>query len=379
MKTREMKTRENGLDYLRIIAACGVVLVHVVAYFILTVMNSGDMFTLATLIKYRNLSSFAVPAFVMISGAFIFLSEGTKDFKKFYKKTFHKLVIPTIVFTIIYIITHFIEIALVIENSDFSFGIIIDGLPETLTRAFRGEASEHLWYMFMLIVLYIFAPFVMRIKDGLSEKGFRNVAIILLIWGVLGNLAYVIFHEGDPNVNTKVYWSLDNVINFLGLFMSGYVVHEFAKKIRKKVGKKITANIIALICIIVGFLICYSKYSLFLSYPGKIFVMDFTPLHPFFVVAAIFLVFGFSLLDIKCGLTKMSAATYWVYLVHPAVFIFYRLVVSKIKGIGYSTFANQDLWPTFWMMFAVCTVISFIVGIIIDTCIGAVHKKKSCA
>ena len=87
-----MKTRENGLDLLKIIAAFMVASAHV--------MNNGlnaltAQYTAGTLVKdftyyfyviFRIFCTWSVPLFIMASGAFVLASPKTMDWKNFYKK-----------------------------------------------------------------------------------------------------------------------------------------------------------------------------------------------------------------------------------------------------------------------------------------------------
>jgi len=366
-----VKQRENGLDILRIIAAIAVIACHVVSNFVMGTMERGDYDQLILLLVVRNVLTFAVPVFFLLSGAFVFSSKSTADYKSFYKKSFHKLVIPTLVFTFLYIFVRILENYLRGYVTDLSVSTVASLFSKLLPDIFRGESYSHLWYMFTLIVLYLMAPFVIRIKDMLGEKGFFKVSFILLLWGLVGNSFFMTIHNAEETVNTRLYWSLDNVINYLGMFMFGYTVHEWAKKQKEKP----KAVLKALIMLVFAGLLCYLKY--YLGQTCQItFITDMGALNPLCVLAAILMIGAFTIINPRVAVSKLSAATYWVYLVHPMVFTIYILTVSKIKNIAYSDYFKLDINPYFLIQLIICTIISFIIGMVIDSILGRCKQRK---
>lgn len=88
----ESFSRESNFDLLRVICAFAVVAIHVSAQFIGAMTGDPryigiefhDVFN-STL--WNVLSRFAVPCFVMLSGAFILTNDKNADFSFFYKKS----------------------------------------------------------------------------------------------------------------------------------------------------------------------------------------------------------------------------------------------------------------------------------------------------
>lgn len=367
----KMKEREYGLDNLRIFAAIGVIYIHVVTVFINSVMATGDMLGLSVLVFFRNLFSFAVPAFILLSGAFVFAADSTKDRKSFYKKTFRRLVIPTIVFSLIFLLER-VVIGVTTAGVPITVGLVWNELSHLIPDTLRGEAMSHLWYMFVLIALYLMAPFIIRIKDFYGEKGFKKVSIVLLIWGIVGNLIYVSVNSDNANFGIRAYWTLDNVINYLGLFMFGYTLHEWAKGIKEKAGR--AAKVVGFIAIAVA--LAFIKFILTINVQITI-VQDFSALNPFFVVAACSLVVASTLIRGRIHFNRLASATYWVYLVHPLVFFFYERIVTAINGITRSEYVSQiqNLWSNMGLELLISTIVSFVIGVLIEMILGRKKNK----
>ena len=177
--------REGNYDLLRIISAAAVVMIHVSAtWFYGAVDNIPESGLSITDIQspyliciYNSLSRFAVPCFVMLSGAFILENEKNIEYKKFYSKSFAKIGIPTIIFSVIYVLYA------------IPWGVIgIDrGIHALLKDIIKGAPMHHLWYLYMMIGVYALAPIVLRFKNSISEKSFHKVAFIFCIWACISH------------------------------------------------------------------------------------------------------------------------------------------------------------------------------------------------
>lgn len=161
----ESVSRESNFDLLRIICAFAVVVIHVSAQFIGAMagnpqyvgMEFHDVFN-STL--WNVLSRFAVPCFVMLSGAFILANNKNADFSFFYKKSLRKFFLPLLLFSFLYYLYSNILIVgghFLIQKPDvLSLGVFF----EPLLNWFKGAPFYHLWYMYMLVGLYLLHRFL---------------------------------------------------------------------------------------------------------------------------------------------------------------------------------------------------------------------------
>ncbi len=166
------KQRQNNFDLLRILSTFAVVLIHINAVISSRYnLNFLADFNAPTLIN--TVTRFCVPCFVMISGAFILSNKNNANFKKFYSKSFYKLGIPLIIFTIVELAI--LSLYLLITNCN---------LLEPITRLVTGNVNTY-WFMFMLIGLYFFAPFIIRIKEMISNKCYCIGSIFWMIFACI--------------------------------------------------------------------------------------------------------------------------------------------------------------------------------------------------
>ena len=103
------KMRENNYDFLRICCAIAGISIHVSAIWLEAAANAnvfGEIYTdhLAITCLWNTLTRFAVPCFIMLSGAFLLADERNVEYRYFYKKQFRRIGIPTLSFIGLYLL-----------------------------------------------------------------------------------------------------------------------------------------------------------------------------------------------------------------------------------------------------------------------------------
>ena len=132
------KKRYNNYDLLRIISCIAIIIIHVSATYknllIANVYNNTDTLYIISVLMWNTLSRFAVPCFVMLSGAFLLSNDKNQEYKEFYKKSFKKIGLPTIVFSILFFLCSVGKnIALIIfKNKEIS--ILITPIKNAIER-----------------------------------------------------------------------------------------------------------------------------------------------------------------------------------------------------------------------------------------------------
>lgn len=316
------RKRENALDLLRIIAAFLVVQGHVyVNYkaFSATSIYASEIAPNAIIVFILNFlrcQNWAVPAFFMVSGAFVLSSSKTADFDSFYRKTWKKLGIPTLVFSILYFIVN-----------PFYY-LAIDAMPDfwsafsfELANTLKGTPADHMWYMFVLIGMYLCAPFIVLAKEKMGSRMFAWVSVAVFVWGMISALIQ----------RPGYYWSINAVADMLGMFMLGNVIHE-------KIGQKKNTMLAALF-IFCGIILCV--LLVFANGAGKTGIGrvfgGLVPYNPLVSVSGLMFFSGVRLLDIKRSYFDLAELTYYIYLVHLFVLMPVNMLLVRrfvnIKGM----------------------------------------------
>ena len=167
--------RTFWVDLMRIVGALLVVVIHVSGRVAggYAVENKGEAVgSLGWLVsQWGDLgSSVAVPLFVMVSGAL--LLGRNEETSPFYRKRFGKILVPFLAWSCIFVL------CLWIAGKGFK-----DGTPITLVSSIgaflSGGISGHFWFMYMLISLYLVAPFLSAFVRNASKN---MLTCFLILW-----------------------------------------------------------------------------------------------------------------------------------------------------------------------------------------------------
>jgi surface polysaccharide O-acyltransferase-like enzyme len=344
------KKRENGLDLLRVIAAILVCAVHVCNVGRAQAADYTDLnFEFHFFYVVFHLAQAAVACFIALSGAFILKASSTKDYMAFYRRTWKKIVIPTIIFSVFYII--FLSAVNCIDDPGTN-------LPATFMKYLAGQTAlgllgypaVHMWYMFMLMVLYLLAPFVVLAREHMGEKHFAKAAVILWILGVVDTISQ------DKRLTTS--WSIGYCADVLGIFMLGYVMHEWAlkRKGRTEAGIGLIAG---------GCGLFTAEYMIWLLIRGNEQIAEFfqqRPHNPFLSMGALLCIAGFTILEFKVNFGTLSLLTLWVYIVHPAIIDLLRIVEGAILHVPYTEIGKDKPVLTGTINIVIVVILSFIVA-----------------
>ena len=298
---KENKVRESNYDLLRIIACIAVILIHVNSIYIVDVNDSkfldgGGYFTKYSflIVTITQISKFAVPIFVMLSGAFLLSNPKNENVKSFYKKNVDRILIPILIFSIFYIL--FTEITSLLSG---------DSVLIPLKNLFLGKPYYHMWYMYMVIGLYIFVPYIVKNISKLNNCLF----VCLFIWCALSGAT------SDIPIN----YGISKVVTYIGYFLAGYKIRQYT------LNKKNNFKGILLILLGFTFEIILSIISFYYgSYLDnvpllKLIVLDSGHFSLFIIMASLLIFTGFSYLNINMNCSKIANKTFLIYLIHPFV------------------------------------------------------------
>lgn len=321
-----MQKRESNYDLLRIICTAAVLLIHISSDFLsasfeYNIKKYGFVFSGNLIITFvlDSLPRFAVPCFVMLSGAFILDNKRNKDFKKFYSRSLKNIGVPAIIFSLLYT----------------AYGLlkkIISGKVSELWQPFCnflcGRPFYHMWYLYMLLGLYLVTPIILIVEE--NRKGISLKGKLPWLWLFAASVGYWV----QP-YSFKLAWDIGIQAGFLGFYLVGYAIRNWAKDRRKS-----NRDGFALILLGVFFevVLAWLRYRKVLS--GAVLSAERTEfsflgyegLAPFVVVSSVLIFAGFSVLNVKTNLSKLSSCTFLIFLFHAGIWDVMK-VVSRKKAI----------------------------------------------
>ncbi len=206
------------LSLIRVISCLGIVFLHTyyvyVSYFPASLMQQTVSFAV------RNAMMWAVPCFVMVTGALLLDPERPISFKKLFSKYILRAVLAIVIFTLIF----------------FAFDLWVAGtppklsdIPAVLVKMMTNDSWSHMWYLYMLIGLYLLMPAFRLITAGADEKTLRYLILVGLIF-------MLVFPTLETLLGVKIgfYIPVPPVHPFY-LFL-GYVLHKRIIRIPRWLG-----------------------------------------------------------------------------------------------------------------------------------------------
>lgn len=173
-------------------------------------------------------SRIGVPLFLMITGILLLnkIIESPRDIKKFYKHNLWGVFITTEVWLVlIYFFMEFLGDSSILRSQ--GVWASIDGLLRTMLFVDQRTFGS-LWYMPMILCIYTTLPFVVVVKDKLSEGKF-SCAVLLPV--ILVYIVTMVFPAINAllMLNGKPTWSADlkesNLFSMYYLYiLTGYFV-----------------------------------------------------------------------------------------------------------------------------------------------------------
>ncbi|MGG7177091.1 acyltransferase [Clostridium paraputrificum] len=211
-----MKGKINHeMNSLRTFAIFLVVLLHVNANNVMKLLTGTDLINSSEIVTFISIiTRIGVPIFVMLSGRYLLASVKDYSLKEFYKKRVPRLILPLLAAVIIYFPFYMIGI----EEATF-----LNYIKDIFTGFKSNPLCIHLWYIYMLLILYLLSPLFYKLLEGKSLKKSLTISIGLC---VLGSIMEII--KNITGINIWIFWWIE----FSGLFTLGYVLKDF--KIKNK-------------------------------------------------------------------------------------------------------------------------------------------------
>ncbi len=326
--TIERKTNYIYIEYLRVISALAVIVIHVSgANWFRIGIGSADWVTQT----FFNLGGrFSVCVFCMISGALLLRPDREYRMREVFSRYIRRILICFAAWTVLYALLY-----TAIEHGDFRY---------FLTRLFK--LPDHLWYLLMLIGLYLVLPAMRALTRDRALT--RWLIWLLIAFGTLDTVSGItgFFSEAAGDSWVWPLWKgfLGNlselersfVPGYFGLFLLGHYIHEYGLGSRHRL----------IVCAAVPALILSGLLTVWISLlTGKYvytFMLETNPL----IVLASAGIFAFfrekeSALQEKSArsavpgrMVWLGSSTFGIYLIHFAV----REIFSKCFGFSVASY-----------------------------------------
>lgn len=289
-------------DYLRLLAILAVVVIHVTAF--QWKRAAVDTLEWQALNLYDGMSRWAVPVFVMISGA-LFLGK-EQPLRKIYKKNILRMVV-----------TYFFWSALYVAAAYFLFHKNYSA-KEAVIKIIKGH--YHLWFLLMIAGLYMIVPFLNRIVSD-RKTAIYFVVLAFVFSFFLPQFLKILGYKfvGAANLLSIFVSKLrvKMVVGYSGYFVLGYLLH--TSEIKKK--WRITAYVVGALAIL--FTVGATAFVAFWNHSRTTFFYENMTVNTLLAATGVFLFVKTHWNKPSQSLKKQEAlaffskCTFGVFLIHP--------------------------------------------------------------
>lgn len=314
--------RDNSMDLLRLLSCFAVVLIHVNAqYFIArsAVPSLASVYVIESLINI--VTRFSVPAFIMISGAFILGKQQNGNARQFYSKSLRKIFLPLVPPIIFFVI-----------DDKFFKGI---GLSWIFQMLLNGT-YYNLWFMFVLLFLYALVPVLVRLKAALPWCWWGRLGFAILVWAIIS----------QATSSYGLSYDIGVVASYLGYFIAGSFLYENRNRLRFPPVSVCLAAVAALV--FATFMIRYFGYSYYLFDQYRSFFS------PSIVLISLLIFVIFCKIQVHINLSGTAILTYYIYVFHT---IAYSTLMRVLGNPAHEL-------RTIGLVFSLTMVISFVIAIL---------------
>ena len=301
--------------------------------------NTSWIFGVVTKAVFR----FAIPVFIMITGAMLLGYREKYDTKTFFKKRFAKILIPAIC----WITIMFLWRLFIIKDpafSDLSFANIIKIIANSLE-------DEHYWYIFAIIGIYLTIPILSFIAKKENKRAVQYAIAAMFVFNSLLPLSFQLF---DLSWNPFLHVNLSNYLIFL---LIGYYIHTFP--IAKK--RRVAIYAVAIAVFVTGFVA-----TLFLSNERGAFIDSIvgentSPFAIIYASALFVFVRNINFARARASALKLlsvlASCSFGVYLTHKLVMHYTYGLLQKTAGLNTSSWGFKFLCPFLTYALCICLVL----------------------
>lgn len=314
------------LDWLRILAALAVVTIHVAAGVVTDKAQTYESPWMAGNF-YESISRWAVPMFVMISGALMLSNKKEIRTSEFLKTKMAKILIPLFAFSVIYYANE-------VRKGELTFTI-----RDFIERLATDDIMYHLWFLYMIAGLYLITPLL---KIFIQHAKRKDIEYFILLWLFASVISKAIEYFIGYSLEIELFF----VTHYIGYYMLGYYLftYEFRTKWR------ILIYVGGIIGWLITFFMTYHE-SVKLDEPLEHYWYDEHSPNVLLVAVALFVLFKSS----KLGEMKLpwighiiSQASFGIYLIHVLVM---QTIYEKFDFVWF------DLHPVIGIPYKVALVV----------------------
>lgn len=311
------KQRIYGFSYIRSLACIAIIILHTVYSAVLLFGSDIDAQTNITSMAVVDSMMWAVPCFIMVTGALLLETERKITYKKLFGKYILRIFAALVIFGMVFRVFD-----IIMDKEPVSVAAFLKGLYEIFT----GTSWSHIWYLYLLIGLYLLLPFYKKVVDNSSAKEIKYLLAV-----------YIIFLSILPmleiwGINCGFYIHVSTIYPFY--LFGGYAIykHIYCPGKAASLVMFIIATLLIIGCTVVRWIYDILSMEILWGYSSLFVIMQAVG---FFALLKDVKHTGFR--AVKWLLLKLDECSFGVYLIH---MIFVRLI---LRYIGFNPYENGGI------------------------------------
>ncbi len=294
----ETRVRDTGFDCLRATACLFIILMHSAYSTILMYgpgMTAGQTAIFQILV---NAQYWAVPCFIMVTGALLLRPERELGYKKLFGKYIARVVKAIVVFGVLFAV-----LEAIFNPAMRSWSVFLGGVAEVFT----GNSWSHLWYLYCLAGLYLLMPAYRKVAAASDE---RDIRYLLIVYGLFESLLPLL---GIWNIPCGFYIHVGSIYPFW-LFLGWYLFNWGGKLSRRAYGAMALAATAAIAALTYGRMRGnIGALDIFFSYTSPLVIVQAAGVAGWF-----FRMKPEGCAGVKRVLANIDSHSFGVYLIHMA-------------------------------------------------------------
>ncbi|MDP9468609.1 MAG: acyltransferase family protein [Chloroflexota bacterium] len=288
------------IDAARVAAILAVIAIHVVSPLVTNrALPESSWFGNAV----DSAARWAVPLFVMISGALLLHSDLADDPLSFYRRRLSRIVPPLVAWTAIYLV----------------IGHLTVNNPATMNIAgysvLAGRPSSHLYFLYLIAGLYLVAPFLRPLVRLADRRNLGIAVVVFLALGIADDLIIAWGGIGQVNATTRF-------VPYIGYFLAGAWLVGLAPT-RSRIVAAAAVTVVGILATALGTELLIQRLGM-----GRgLYLYEYLSVTTVPVSLAVFVLFVWSAPAIermaarlpRGWLSTVAASTLGIYVIHPLV------------------------------------------------------------
>ena len=306
-----------GFSYIRSLACIAIIILHTVYSAVLLFGSDIDAQTNITSMAVVDSMMWAVPCFIMVTGALLLETERKITYKKLFGKYILRIFAALVIFGMVFRVFD-----IIMDKEPVNVAAFLKGLYEIFT----GTSWSHIWYLYLLIGLYLLLPFYKKVVDNSSAKEIKYLLAV-----------YIIFLSILPmleiwGINCGFYIHVSTIYPFY--LFGGYAIykHIYCPGKAASLVMFIIATLLIIGCTVVRWIYDIPSMEILWGYASLFVIMQAVG---FFALLKDVKHTGFR--AVKWLLLKLDECSFGVYLIH---MIFVRLI---LRYMGFNPYENGGI------------------------------------